>query len=155
MPVAIGEPAPDFTATTDAGVPLSLRDLRGQTAVLYFFPKAFTGGWTTEATEIRDDFGAFERAGATILGCSPDPAETLAAFRAEYRLPFTLLSDPDHRIAEAYGAWGERERDGQKFLGILRGTVIIGPDGRITHVFRQVTPAGHSKQLLEALSSRP
>jgi peroxiredoxin Q/BCP len=80
--------------------------------------------------------------------------ETLSAFRAEHRLPFTLLSDPDHRIAEAYGAWGERVRDGQRSMGILRSTVIIGPDGRISHVLRQVTPAGHSKQLLEALGSR-
>jgi peroxiredoxin Q/BCP len=88
-----------------------------------------------------------------VLGCSPDPADVLAAFRKQYDLPFTLLSDPDHRVAEAYGAWGERERDGQKFMGILRGTVIVGPDGTITHVFRQVTPVGHSKELLQALGA--
>ena len=86
-----------------------------------------------------------------VWGCSPDPVEKLATFRAAERLPFGFISDPDHRVAEAYEAWGERERDGRTFMGILRSTVIIGPDGRITHHFKPVAPTGHSKQLLEAL----
>jgi peroxiredoxin Q/BCP len=88
----------------------------------------------------------------TILGCSPDPTDVLAEFRAQYSLPFGFLSDPDHRIAEAYGAWGERVRDGQTFMGLIRSTFIIGPDGRVTHAFRPVSAAaGHSAELVAAL----
>jgi peroxiredoxin Q/BCP len=92
---------------------------------------------------------------AVVLGCSPDTVEAQAAFKAKYALPFTLLADPDHRIAEAYGVWVLRERDGRQFMGINRSTFIIGPDGTIQRVFRQVTPAGHAKELLAALNQGP
>jgi peroxiredoxin Q/BCP len=90
----------------------------------------------------------------SVFGCSPDPVDVLANFRSQYELPFGFLSDPEHRIADAYGAWGERVRDGQTFMGLIRSTFIIGPDGRVTHVFRPVTAAaGHSAEVLEALKA--
>jgi peroxiredoxin Q/BCP len=101
---------------------------------------------------IRDDYPAFQQHGAVVLGCSPDTPDALARFRAKYDLPFTFLSDVDHQIAEAYGAWVLRERDGRSFMGIARSTFIIGPDGTVAHVFRNVKPAGHAQELLAALA---
>jgi thioredoxin-dependent peroxiredoxin len=153
MAVDVGDPAPDFTTTTDDGREISLHDLRGKTVVLYFYPRADTPGCTTEACGIRDEFPGFERVGAEVLGVSPDTKEAQAAFKAKYHLPFTLLADPDHEIADAYGVWVLRKSAGREWMGAARTTFIIGPDGKIERVFRQVVPAEHAKELLEALAT--
>ena len=153
MTVEPGDPAPEFTTTTDDNRRLSLADLRGQTVVLYFYPRADTPGCTVQACGIRDDFAGFRSAGATVLGCSPDTAEDQAAFKAKFGLPFTLLADPEHEIAERYGVWQLKEMAGREFMGVVRTTFIIGPDGRVGKVFRQVTPADHARAILEALAA--
>jgi thioredoxin-dependent peroxiredoxin len=153
MAVDVGDPAPDFTTVTDDGREISLHDLRGKTVVLYFYPRADTPGCTTEACGIRDEFPGFERVGAEVLGVSPDTKEAQAAFRAKYHLPFTLLADPDHEIADAYGVWVLRQSAGREWMGVARTTYIIGPDGKIERVFQQVKPAEHAKELLEALAT--
>jgi thioredoxin-dependent peroxiredoxin len=153
MAVDVGDPAPDFTTVTDDGREISLHDLRGKTVVLYFYPRADTPGCTTEACGIRDEFPGFERVGAEVLGVSPDTKEAQAAFKAKYHLPFTLLADPDHEIADAYGVWVLRQSAGREWMGVARTTYIIGPDGKIERVFQQVKPAEHAKELLEALAT--
>jgi peroxiredoxin Q/BCP len=153
MAVEVGDPAPDFTTNTDDGREISLHDLRGKTVVLYFYPRADTPGCTTEACAIRDEFPGFERVRAEVLGVSPDTQAAQAAFKAKYNLPFTLLADPDHEIADAYGVWVLRQSAGREWMGVARTTFIIGPDGKIERVFRQVVPAEHAKELLEALAT--
>jgi peroxiredoxin Q/BCP len=154
MPIAAGDPAPDFTTLTDDGRQISLRDLRGKPVVLYFYPRADTPGCTVEACGIRDEFAGFERVGAEVLGVSPDTVEAQAAFKAKFALPFTLLADPDHAIADAYGVWGPRQVPGRgEVIGISRTTFIIDRDGTVERVFRQVQPAEHARELLEALAT--
>ncbi|HEX2037257.1 MAG TPA: thioredoxin-dependent thiol peroxidase [Chloroflexota bacterium] len=152
MPVEVGDPAPEFTALTDDGRQVSLGDFRDQTVVLYFYPRADTAGCTTQACEIRDHFPDFQQKDVVVLGCSPDTVEAQAAFKAKNNLPFTLLADPEHEIAEAYGVWTLREREGQTFWGVVRTTFVIGPDGRIRNVMRGVIPAGHAEELLTVLA---
>jgi thioredoxin-dependent peroxiredoxin len=150
-PLKPGELAPDFELTTDAGTPLRLSALRGHPVVLYFYPRDDTPGCTTEACGLRDGFGAFARAGVTILGVSPDSAASHARFSAKYALPYPLLADEGHRVAERYGVWGEKTFMGRKHMGILRTTFVIDAAGRITRVFENVRPEGHAGEILGSL----
>jgi peroxiredoxin Q/BCP len=148
----VGDKAPAFSLEADGGKRVALKDLKGRRVVLYFYPRDDTSGCTTEACEIRDSWQAVEATGAVVLGVSPDSVASHDKFKSKYRLPFTLLADPDHAVAEAYGAWGEKSMYGRKYRGILRSTFIIDESGRIAAVFPKVKPRGHARQILEALS---
>jgi thioredoxin-dependent peroxiredoxin len=147
-----GSPAPDFELRSDTGETVRLSSLRGKPVVLYFYPKDHTSGCTTQACGIRDAWSEFERAGAVVLGVSPDDVASHESFRTDYELPFTLLSDPDHEVAEAYGVWTEKSRYGRTYMGIARSTFVIGPDGTVKDVFRKVKPAEHDALALGALN---
>ena len=147
-----GTLAPDFTAPTDTGEELSLSDLRGQPVVLYFYPKDDTSGCTKQACGLRDAFPRFEGAKARILGVSPDDVKSHRKFRDKFDLPFTLVADTDHAIADAYGVWQEKSMYGRKYWGNMRTTFIIDPKGRIARVFERVKPEEHTEQVLEALA---
>ena len=148
-----GENAPEFTLPSDAGSETALRDLRGRKVVLYFYPKDDTSGCTTQACEFRDAWTDVQAAGAVVLGVSPDGIGSHGKFRAKYDLPFPLLADEDHAVAEAYGVWGEKSMYGRTYEGVLRTTFVIDERGRISHVFEKVKPKGHAAQVLAALRS--
>jgi peroxiredoxin Q/BCP len=126
-----GEPAPDFTLTSDGGEQVSLSDFRGKLVVLYFYPKDDTPGCTVQACGMRDVYAELERAGAVVLGVSPDKVSRHVRFKEKYGLPFTLLADPEHEVAERYGVWGEKRFRGRSFLGVKRSTFLIAPDGTV------------------------
>jgi len=151
--VSEGEPAPDFTATTDAGERVSLSDFRGKPVVLYFYPKDDTPGCTTQACGIRDAYADFERAGAVVLGVSPDSEARHVKFKEKYGLPFTLLADPEHEVAELYGMWGEKKYMGKTYWGVSRSTFVVAPDGTVAKVFHKVKPDTHAADVLAALAS--
>ena len=151
--VTEGEPAPDFTLTSDAGEQVSLSDFRGKPVVLYFYPKDDTPGCTAQACGIRDAYGEFERAGAVVLGVSPDSVKRHVKFREKYDLPFTLLADPAHEVAERYGVWGEKRFAGKKYMGIRRSTFVIAPDGTVAKGMPDVKPATHADDVLAALAA--
>lgn len=136
----IGDSAPDFELLTDAGEPLKLSELRGRRVVLFFFPKADTPGCTKQACGFRDRFPRIETANATVLGLSPDQPKALAKWKEKESLPYTLLSDPDHEVAEAFGAWGEKSMYGKSYMGILRGHAIISPEGIIEDLRVKISP---------------
>jgi thioredoxin-dependent peroxiredoxin len=146
-----GDKAPDFTLPDAAGNAVALSDFRGRKVVLYFYPKDDTPGCTTEACGFRDANDRIASRNALVVGVSPDPAESHRRFVERLGLPFLLLSDPDHAVAEAYGAWGEKMLRGKATVGILRSTFIIDEQGRIARVFRKVTPDGHAEEVLAAL----
>ena len=146
-----GQHAPDFELTTDAGERVKLSDLRGRPVVLYFYPKDDTPGCTAEACAFRDAYSEFEERGAVVLGVSPDDESSHIRFKEKYSLPFTLLADPEHEAAEAYGVWVEKNAYGRKSMGIHRSTFVIDPDGRVAKAMRGVKPDGHPEQVLEAL----
>ncbi|MGD8869238.1 MAG: thioredoxin-dependent thiol peroxidase [Gemmatimonadales bacterium] len=146
-----GDTAPDFELLSDEGERVRLSDLRGKKVVLYFYPKDDTPGCTTEACELRDRQPELEAQGATVLGVSPDSVASHQKFKAKYGLTFTLLSDPDHSVADAYGAWGEKKMYGKTYEGILRTTFVIDEAGKIEGVFEKVRPKGHGDQVLAAL----
>jgi peroxiredoxin Q/BCP len=146
-----GDTAPDIHLRTDTGEPFKLSDLRGRRVVLYFYPKADTPGCTAEACEFRDDFKAFAKKGAAVVGISPDQPAAQAKFKSKYDLPFTLLGDEDKAAAQAYGVWKEKNMYGRKVMGIERSTFIIGPDGKIEKIYSKVKPKGHAADVLEAL----
>ena len=148
-----GSTAPEFSLADASGRTVRLRDYRGKTVVLYFYPKDDTPGCTTEACAFRDDHGAYADREAVIIGVSPDEPTSHAKFADKYDLPFTLLADPDHAVAEAYGVWKEKERDGRTYWGIERSTFVIDPAGRVARAFRRVRPAGHSREVLDALAA--
>ncbi len=148
----VGEPAPDFTAETDAGEQLTLSSLRGRPVVLYFYPKDDTSGCTTEACEFRDAFPRFAEGEAVILGVSPDPVQSHVKFKEKYQLPFTLLADTEHVVSEAYGVWKEKSMYGRRYMGVERTTVLIDPAGRVARVFEKVRPAGHAQAVAEAVA---
>jgi peroxiredoxin Q/BCP len=152
MAIEEGKAAPDFTLVSDAGTQVTLSSFRGQPVVLYFYPKDDTPGCTTQACGIRDAWADFERAGAVVLGVSPDGEASHARFREKHGLPFTLLADPDHAVAEAYGVWVEKTLYGKRSMGVERSTFVIDAAGVLTRVFRKVKPAEHAAQVLEALS---
>src|SRR3989304_4092928 len=146
-----GRPAPDFALQDAPGRTVRLRDFRGKSVVLYFYPKDDTPGCTTEACGFRDDYAAYAERDAVIIGVSPDGPAAHAKFAQKYDLPFILLADPDHAVAEAYGVWKEKQQFGRTYWGIERTTFVIDPRGRITRIFRRVRPDGHSREGLEAL----
>lgn len=146
-----GERAPDFTLPTDDGGTLRLSGLRGAPVVLYFYPKDDTPGCTREACGFRDAAADLAARKAVVLGVSRDSVAAHAKFRAKHRLPFTLLVDADHAVAEKYGAWREKTLYGKKSMGIVRSTFVITSTGRVAKVFRSVKPDGHAAQVLEAL----
>jgi peroxiredoxin Q/BCP len=148
-----GQTAPDFTLPDQDGRQVTLSDLRGETIVLYFYPRADTPGCTTQACGIRDRGPDYEAAGARVIGVSPDEPAALEKFAAKYDLGFTLLADPDHAVADAYGAWGEKSMYGKKYMGILRTTFIVDADGRIAQVFPKVQPKKHDGLVLKALGA--
>jgi peroxiredoxin Q/BCP len=147
----LNRPAPDFMLESDAGEQVTLSGLRGRTVVLYFYPKDDTPGCTREACEFRDLFPRFKRGKALILGVSPDTPRKHANFRKKYDLPFTLLSDTDHKVAARYGLWVEKTFWGRKYMGVERTTFIVGPDGSIERVFSKVNPEGHAAEVQAAL----
>lgn len=151
MPIT-GTSAPAFTLDTDTGVRLSLKDLKGKPVVLYFYPKDDTSGCTVEACEFRDALPRFKKSKAVVLGVSPDSVESHQKFKAKYQLPFTLLADPGHAVAERYGVWKEKSMYGRKYMGIERTTFIIDAAGKIVRVFPKVTPKGHAEEVQAALA---
>jgi len=146
-----GDPAPDFSARATGGLELSLSDLRGKNVILYFYPKDDTPGCTKEACGFRDYFAEMRKRGALVVGVSKDTAKSHEKFAEKFDLPFPLLSDQDHKIAEAYGVWGEKKFMGRTFMGMHRVTFLIGEDGRIRKIWRQVKPDVHAEEVLEAL----
>lgn len=148
-----GTLAPDFTLPSDGGGEVTLSQYRGKKVVLYFYPKDNTPGCTTEACGFRDSHAEILAAGAAVLGVSPDPVKSHDKFKLQFNLPFALLSDPDHRVAEMYGAWGEKKMYGKTTMGIIRSTFIIDEEGKIIKVFPKVTPEGHSEQVLAVLKA--
>lgn len=136
----IGDLAPNFELLADDDTLLRLSDFRGRRVVLFFFPKADTPGCTTQACGFRDRFPRIEAGNATVIGLSPDKPKALAKWKAKENLPYTLVSDPDHAVAEAYGAWGEKSMYGKTYMGILRGHAIIGADGRIEDLRVKISP---------------
>lgn len=147
-----GAKAPDFTLVTHEGTKLKLSSLKGQPVVLYFYPKDDTPGCTKEACGFRDVKAQLAKAGAIVLGVSPDGPESHAMFRTKYKIPFTLLCDPDHTVAEKYGAWREKNMYGKKTMGIARSTFLIDAAGRVSKVFKAVKTDVHAAQVLEALA---
>jgi peroxiredoxin Q/BCP len=148
-----GKPAPDFELESDSEETVRLSDFRGSPVVLYFYPKDDTPGCTTEACEFRDAYDVYRERGVEILGISPDDVRSHEKFKAKYELPFTLLADPDHKVAEAYGVWGERSFAGKKYLGINRSTFVIDEDGNIARAMLGIKPAGHAAQVLDELQT--
>ena len=148
-----GQPAPDFELQSDTGETVKLSDLRGKPVVLYFYPKDDTPGCTTEACEFRDAYADYRERGVEILGVSPDDVRSHGKFKSKYQLPFTLLADPDHTTAEAYGVWGERSFAGKKYMGINRSTFLIDAEGNVARALIGIKPAGHAAQVLEQLSA--
>ena len=146
-----GDRAPAFALADAAGNTVKLSDFAGKKVILYFYPKDDTPGCTAEACGFRDAHAAIGKRNAVVVGVSPDPPGSHARFAAKFGLPFTLLCDPGHEAARAYGAWGEKNLYGKKSTGILRTTVIIGETGRIERVFRKVKAAGHAAEVLAAL----
>jgi peroxiredoxin Q/BCP len=147
-----GSPAPDFELTSDSGETVKLSSLRGKPVVLYFYPKDDTPGCTTQACGIRDAYGEFERAGAVVLGVSPDDEKSHVKFRKKHQLPFTLLADTEHEVAERYGVWGEKKFMGRTYMGVKRWTFVIAEDGTVKKVFPDVKPAEHADNVLSVLT---
>ena len=147
----VGRLAPDFELRDDQGASHRLSDRRGRFTVVYFYPADDTPGCTKEACSFRDNDAAFRKADTEVWGISPQGPASKAAFRAKYGLPFTLLADETHAVAELYGAWGERTNYGRTYQGILRSSFLVGPDGRIARVWPTVTPEDHAVEVLAAL----
>jgi thioredoxin-dependent peroxiredoxin len=148
----VGQPAPDFELPDQNGEPVRLSDLRGQRVVVYFYPKADTPGCTTQACGIRDHTADYDAAGAEVLGISPDPVEDVKQFADKFDLRFHLLADADHAVADTYGVWVEKTKDGRTYWGNERTTFVIAADGRVAEVLRNVKPAEHDDLVLGALS---
>ena len=144
-----GQPAPDFTLQADDGSTVDLASLRGTTVALYFYPKDDTTGCTTQACEFRDMRAEYDDAGVRVIGVSPDPLKSHLKFRDKHDLPFTLLSDPEHEAAEAYGVWVQKSMYGRTYMGIERSTFVIGPDGALLAALYRVKPKGHAASILE------
>ena len=146
-----GDVAPNFSAPTNGGGTISLAELKGKNVILYFYPKDDTSGCTKEACAFRDGFAEFKKRGAVILGVSPDSVKSHDKFVKKFTLPFTLISDEDKKIVEAYGVWGMKIFWGRKYLGTHRVTFLIGPDGRIKKIWPDVKPEEHAEEVLAAL----
>ena len=150
--LAEGDKAPSFTLPDQNGDKVKLSDLKGQTVVLYFYPRADTPGCTTQACGVRDRSADYAAAGARVIGVSPDEVGAIDKFAGKYDLGFTLLADADHAVAEKYGAWVEKSMYGRKYMGVARATFIIDPKGKIARVFPKVQPKKHDDLVLKALA---
>jgi thioredoxin-dependent peroxiredoxin len=150
--LAVGKKAPAFTLQDEDGKKVKLADLAGQWVVLYFYPKDDTPGCTVEACEFTSGLSAFGKLDATVLGCSRDSPESHRKFIAKYKLKVKLLSDPEHEVMEKYGAWGEKENYGKKFMGVIRSTVLIDPAGQVAYHWATVKAAGHAGKVAEKLA---
>jgi len=146
-----GDKAPDFSLADQNGEQVKLSGLKGETVVLYFYPRADTPGCTTQACGVRDRRADYAKAGARVIGISPDEVKAIDKFAGKYALDFTLLADADHAVAEKYGTWVEKSMYGKKYMGVQRATFIIGPDGKIAKVFPKVSPKQHDDLVLKAL----
>ncbi len=152
MPIEEGKPAPQFTLENQDGEKVALKDFEGRMVVVYFYPKDDTPGCTKEACGFRDLWGEISETGAAVLGISPDDVDSHSSFASTYDLPFTLLADPDHEVMETYGAWGEKNMYGRKVTGVIRSTVLVGPDGRVKKHWKRVTRAAdHPAKVLEEI----
>jgi thioredoxin-dependent peroxiredoxin len=147
-----GQAAPDFTLPDQDGKELSLSSLRSETVVLYFYPRADTPGCTTQACGVRDRGGDYAKAGARVIGVSPDEVAAVKKFADKFDLDFILLADADHAVADAYGAWVEKSMYGKKYMGVQRATFLIDPEGKIAKVFPKVSPKTHDDVVLKALA---
>jgi peroxiredoxin Q/BCP len=147
-----GHPAPEIALETDSGQQFQLSSLKGQNVVLYFYPKADTPGCTKEACDFRDTSKKFTKSNTVIVGVSPDSSKAQARFKDKFDLPFILLADTDHKVAEAYGVWKEKSMYGKKYFGVERTTFVIGADGKIKKIFPKVKVEGHAEEVLAALS---
>ena len=146
-----GQEAPDFELASDSGEAVRLSQFRGKPVVLYFYPRDDTPGCTAQACGIRDNYDEFTERGAVVLGVSPDEESSHVKFKEKYGLPFTLLADPDHEVAEQYGVWVEKNFGGKRYMGVERSTFMIDPDGRIAKVMRRVKPDTHVERVLAEL----
>lgn len=153
VPMDINDKAPEFTLSDQNAENVALKSFRGKYVVLYFYPRADTPGCTIEACEFRDSYKKVENTGAVVLGVSPDTPKALKKFEEKYGLPFTLLGDADKKVCNAYGVIQEKNMYGKKVLGVARTTFIIGPDGKIKHIFYKVKPQGHADEVLAYLKS--
>ncbi len=151
QPLDVGTDAPDFTATTSAGDTMTLSDLRGGRVALYFYPKDNTPGCTAQACNLRDNLTALAGHDITIVGVSPDTDASHQGFAAKHDLPFALIADPDRRIIDAYGVWGEKTNYGKTYMGLQRTTFLIGPDGVIAHVFKRPKTKDHAAEIISKL----
>ena len=150
-----GTKAPAFSLASDTGKTISLDDFKGtKKVVLYFYPKDDTSGCTTQACEFRDSWKAVQAAGAVVLGVSPDGVASHGKFKGKYQLPFPLLADVDHAVAEAYGAWGEKSMYGRKYMGTARKTFLIDEQGKIAKIFDKVDVSKHADEVLEAFGEK-
>jgi len=149
--VTEGEPAPDFTLEADTGEAVTLSSLRGKPVVLYFYPRDDTPGCTKQACGFRDAYREYQERGAVVLGVSPDDPGSHRRFKEKYALPFTLLADPRHEVADAYGAWGEKKYAGRTYLGVIRSTFVIGPDGNVARAMYGVNAERNPTEVLAAL----
>lgn len=149
----VGDPAPEFELVSSEQTTVTLSQLRGKRVVLFFYPRAGTSGCTTQACGFRDNFPRIEAAGATVVGISPDTPAALAKWKQKEQLPYLLLSDPDHQVAEAYGAWGEKSMYGRKYMGIIRSHFVIDPDGRLEDVQIKVSPSNSVSEALNVLGA--
>jgi thioredoxin-dependent peroxiredoxin len=147
----VNDKAPAFALPDENGKEVSLKDFGGKTVILFFFPRASTPGWTVEARGFRDSYKQIQKTGAVLLGISPDTPKAQRKFADKESLPFTLLADAEKKVAIAYGVLQEKNMYGKKVMGIARTTFVIGPDGKIEHIFEKVKPAGHSEEVLDYL----
>lgn len=153
MPISNNIQAPEFSLPDETGTIRKLSEFQGKPLILYFYPKDDTPGCTTEACNFRDDYSAYEKAGVTILGVSPDSPDSHTKFKAKYHIPFTLLADEGHQVCDLYGVWGLKKNYGREYMGVLRTTFLIDEKGKIVNVFENVKPAEHSAQVLAALQA--
>lgn len=153
MTVDIGQMAPQFDLPRDGGGSISLADLRGKPVVLYFYPKDDTSGCTVEAKDFSTLKPDFAKAGATVIGMSPDSAKSHAKFKAKHELTVDLVADEERKALEAYGVWVEKSMYGRKYMGVERSTFLIGADGKVARVWRKVSVPGHAKEVLEAVQA--
>jgi peroxiredoxin Q/BCP len=146
-----GDTAPDFTLPDQNGEDVTLSDLRGETVVLYFYPRADTPGCTTQACGVRDRHADYDAAGARVIGVSPDTVEDVAKFAGKFDLDFTLLADADHAVADSYGTWVEKSMYGKKYMGVQRATFVIDAEGTIANVIEKASPKTHDADVLALL----
>jgi len=150
--LGVGDKAPDFCLPEENGAEVCLKDFRGRWVVLYFYPRDNTKGCTMEALGFTENLGDFERLGAAVLGVSPDSVRSHLRFKEKHGLGVTLLSDPEHEVLERYGVWRLKKRYGREYLGVVRSTFLIDPDGYIRHVWRRVRVRGHVEEVKQRLS---